>query len=295
MSQPEYEAPQSTRRRLEPFGGLAQRAGYQKLKEEAIRTLPRQECFERGYLTVKDLDDEELRYGRCRDEAGRIPNKNGKRTELIPRDMYDEMIAEHELRYKQKLRERLDDMLDIMDEIARDDTVEPRDRFEAAKYLFERTAGKTPENVMVNVQHAPWEELLSQVAGIAPMSRAEHRELGVGIVEGEIVEVDAEGNVIEDEYWTEGDIPRNQPPLEPEPHQDEPERNYGRRADENRSYAEQVQDAQDLQKRRKEARAKIQNAKKQRKIDRALGADAIKDEITGVTLGENGELKFEQS
>jgi hypothetical protein len=301
------------------------------MKEEALLTLPRQKCFELGYITVKDLDDEELRHGRCRGEDGRIPNKNGRKTELIPRDLYDEMVAEHELRYKQKLRQRLDDMLDIMDDIARDDTVEPRDRFEAAKYLFERTAGKTPDNVLVNVRHAPWEELLAQVAGIAPMSRAEHMALDrVGIVDAEIVEEDAfaegtqegtpeagdsrdaeqgyqtttgkpkqttkaEANAADMNYWVEGDVTKRgqnvQPPAEP--HQDQPEKNYGRRADENRSYAQQVQDAQDLAKRRKEAKAKIQNAKKWRKVDRALGADAIKDEITGVTLGEDGKMEFD--
>ena len=83
-------------------------------------------------------------------------------------------------------------MLDIMVDIAQDDTVEPRDRFEAAKYLFERTAGKTPDTVNVTVKQAPWEELLSQVAGIAPMNRDEHRRLGVGIVDAEVVEDDEE-------------------------------------------------------------------------------------------------------
>ena len=96
-------------------------------------------------------------------------------------------------------------------------------------------------------------------------------------------------------YWVEGDITHHAPGQpQTEPHQAEPERNYGRRADEARSYQQQVQDAQDLAKRRKEAKAKIQNAKKQRKIDRAMGADAIRDEITGVTLDEDGKVKFVQ-
>ena len=293
----------TTRKALTPFGGIRGQAGFQKLKEEAIRKLPRQECFDRGYITVKELDDEELVAGRCRDANGRIPKPKGK-TEYLPRELYDEMVAEHELRYKQKLRENLDNMLDVMIEIAEDETVEPRDRLEAAKYLFERTAGKTPETVTVNVKHAPWEELLSQVAGIAPMSRQEHRDLGVGIVDAELVEVDEDGEPItgepisEDdmnEYWVEGDITHHAPGQpQTEPHQAEPERNYGRRADEARSYQQQVQDAQDLAKRRKEAKAKIQNAKKQRKIDRAMGADAIRDEITGVTLDEDGKVKFVQ-
>jgi hypothetical protein len=324
------------RRELKPFGGINGQAAWLRAKEEAMRTKSRQYCFDHGFITAKDLDDEELVAGRCRDQSGRIPRTPGK-TELIPRHLYDEMVAEHELRFKQKLRENLNKMLDVMVDIANDDTVEPRDRFEAAKYLFERTAGKTPETVTVNVKHAPWEELLAQVSGIAPMTRAEHQALQIGIVDAEVIEdgeeeaqadqahafgeesgsdadpdvrmgstaypaverpdapaVPATGTVEDDGmYWTEGDVPSNVPPVHStEPYQDHPEANHGRRADEKRSYQQQVQDAQALMKRRKEARAKIQNAKKQRKITRALGADAITSEITGVTMDEDGKVKF---
>jgi hypothetical protein len=287
-------------RELKPFGGLNGQEAWKKAREQALRTRSRQYCFDHGFITAKDMDDEELVAGRCRDENGRIPRTAGK-TELIPRELYDEMVAEHELRYKQKLRMNLDKMLDIMVDIADDDTVEPRDRFEAAKYIFERTAGRTPETVNVTVKQAPWEELLSQVAGIAPMSRDEHRQMGAGIVDAECVEVDDEGHeVVVDtegeevaEYWTEGDVPA--PGDKPkEPYQDDPELNYGRRADEKRSYAQQAQDAQSLAKRRKEAKDKIRNATKQRKIARAVGADAIKDEITGINVEEDGKLRFEQ-
>jgi hypothetical protein len=232
-------------------------------------------------------------------------------------------------------------MLDIMTSIAEDETVEPRDRFQAAQYIFERTAGKTPDNVTVNVKVAPWEELLNQVTGIAPMTRDEHRRLRAGIVDAESVEVDENGEPIDvtmDDYFVEGDIkhgqetqkgqgaplseergtgfapygtdvptgnvpttePTDEPasPVEPqdEPYQDEPERNYGRRADENRSYAQQARDAQQLAKRRKEAKDKIRNAMKQRKIARAMGADATKGgpTITGVSVDDDGKMRFEQ-
>lgn len=194
--------PVASRVALKPFG--ADRAHELMMRDKAIRTLPRQEAFDKGYLTVKDLDDEELRYGRCRDINGHIPGKGNKKTILLPQDKYDAMIAEHELRFKQKLRQNLDDMLEIMVDIAKDDTVEPRDRFQAAQYLFERTAGKTPEHVNVTVKAAPWEELLGQVTGIAPMSRAEHRAaLGAGIVDAEVVEIHEEGAQYEGQLATE--------------------------------------------------------------------------------------------
>ena len=304
-------------RQLKPFGGVYGQQAWEQAKDKAIRTRSRQYCFDHGFITAKDLDDEELVAGRCRNENGVIPKKSGK-TELIPRELYDEMVAEHELRYKQKLRQNLDRMLDVMVGIADDDTVEPRDRFEAAKYIFERTAGKTPDTVTVSIKRAPWEDLLSQVAGIAPMNRDDHRRLGVGIVDAEVVE-DGEEEAQEealgeergqnfDPYVQRPDRPAaaapttvpTERPTGPgaeyveEPYQDEPELNYGRRADEKRSYAQQAQDAQSLARRRKEAKQKIQNATKQRKIARAVGADAIKDEITGVDLGEDGKIRFEQ-
>ena len=146
--------------------------------------MTRQEMFDHGFLTVADLDDEELRYGRCRDRAGRIPRVTNK-TQLIPRDLFDEMVLEHERRTDQKLRQQLDVMLDVMIDVATDDTVEPRDRLEAAKYLFERVAGKTPERVNVTVQKAPWEELMG---GIAHMTREESRRRREGVVDAEVVE-----------------------------------------------------------------------------------------------------------
>lgn len=374
-------------KQMRPFG--ADKAHALMMKREAIRTLPRQVAFDRGYLTVKDLDDEELRYGRCRDETGHIP-KNGRKTELIPQERFDEMIAEHEMRFKQKLRQNLDDMLEIAIEIAKDPTVEPRDRFEASKYLMERVVGKTPETVNVNIKAAPWEELMGQVTGIAPMSRSEHRQLqGAGIVDAEVVDIQEDGSehdqadvpITDDQGQRDNipdpeaqdpvqpqDLPENdtsapippvvsvhqarpsepdsgqpvqsQPQSQPqatntqpgtrvgqepspgEPYSEyvevpvgpdtiakvdnqrpplkttdepgiDPSLDYGRRADQKRTYAEQARDAQDLARRRKERRDAVQNAKKQRKIARALGADAIEDEITGATVSEDGQVTFE--
>jgi hypothetical protein len=359
--------PITTKKMLQPFGGINAAVSQQRLKEEALRTRPRQECFDLGYITVKDLDDEELRFGRCRDESGRIPTKTGK-TETIPKEQYDAMIAEHELRFKQKLRQNLDDMLDVMVDVAKDDTVEPRDRFEAAKYLFERVAGKTPETVNVNVKTAPWEDLLNQVTGIAAMTRAEHRAADhAGIVEAEWYDETSDGQAEAKLPEHNQDQPEstirtppatkpanmesdkvddvNAQPAEevvpgyptqagatglPRPDSIQGRAQYGQRSDvapgeapgmdqrppgyvanndkqvpytdadtyghrkaERKDYAQQTRDAVELARRRKEARDARNTAKKQRKIARALGADAIKDEITGATIGDDGQVQFE--
>lgn len=357
--------PHVTRHQLQPFGGIRAAAALTNLREEALRTLSRQECFDKGFLTVKDLDDEELRYGRCRDESGNIPKVN-KKTETIPRHIYDAMVAEHELRYKQKLRQNLDAAIDTMVDIMNDDTAEPKDRFQAAQYIFERTAGKTPDNVNVNVKAAPWEDLLGQITGIAPLSRAEHRELQSGIVEAEWDEIDdqkgdrpdeadildpnqaepqgpirqaqaeqhadVEPAKVDDvgahttptperqadstptaespEFHTQKDGPtaqavdRDIEDVGPGPkwavdnekpvyHNEGDIHTYGHRKAQAKSYAEQARDAAELAIRRKEAKTKRNDAKKNRKIARAMGADAIKDEITGVNVGDDGQVQFE--
>lgn len=321
-----------------PFG--RDKAAALMLKEEALRKLTRQECFERGYITVKDLDDEELVRGKCRDLSGHIP-RTGAKTEMVPLHLYDAMVAEHELRYKQKLRENLDGALNVMTGIMLDDTVEPRDRFEAAKYIFERTAGKTPETVNITVKQAPWEGVMNDITGIGAISREEHRKLKeagpAGIIDVEIVDEDgvqpedipqdgegsAESDVVPvhqprpDEQDSEpqqaetvGQEPNVRKYVDGEPVFDRdparpvedtpspevvppPEMSYGSRRTEAKSYADQARAAADLANRRKEAKARIRDATKNRKIARAMGADAIETEITGATVGEDGKLTFD--
>jgi hypothetical protein len=148
--------------------------------------MTRQQAFNAGYIPVEDLDDEELRVGRCRAANGKIP-RVASRTELLPNMLYDKMIQEHFKRSNEKLRTQLDVALATMVDIMTDDTCEPKDRMEAAKYLYERVAGKTPDRVQVQVSKAPWEEMLG---GIAQISRAESHALRAEqpVLEAEVVE-----------------------------------------------------------------------------------------------------------
>jgi hypothetical protein len=150
-----------------------QKANDEIARREAVRNMTRQQAFNAGYLSVKDLDDEELRAGKCRGPDGNIPKVVGK-TEVMDDDQYQMMVAEHEKRWNQNLRERLDVMTEVIASVALDDTVEPRDRVEAAKYIIERVAGKPTERVQVNVSKAPWEEMLAGIA--SGISREESRK-----------------------------------------------------------------------------------------------------------------------
>lgn len=142
-----------------------------KRNMEIAKALTRQDMFRLGFVKVEDLDDEELRVGHCRSEDGVI-HQDKKKIDALPSDVYQAMVQEHARRTNEKLRRQLDIALDTMVEIMVDPTVEPRERFEASKYLFERVAGKTASQVNVEVtQKQPWEEVM----GIAHLSREESR------------------------------------------------------------------------------------------------------------------------
>lgn len=170
-------------RTVEPEPFFRQAAEAERLRHKA-RNMTRQDMFNNGMLTVKDMDDEELRAGRMRDNLGRIP-KVTKTLENIPRDLYDAMVAEHQTRTQEKFREQLDEALNTLVGIMTDDTCEPKDRADAAKYLIERTMGKTPERVQVAVAKAPWEEMLGDFANT---SRERHAKLEQGVIDAEVVE-----------------------------------------------------------------------------------------------------------
>lgn len=156
-----------------------------QMTQLAARNMTRQEMFNKGLLTVEDLDDEELRLGRCRDKNGRIPRVT-KTLENIPRDLYEEMIAEHHKRIHEQYRQQLNGALATFAECMADPSAEWRDRNEAAKYITERVIGKPQERVQVTVTKAPWEELLSDVAHI---TRQQHLALKEGAIDVESFDV----------------------------------------------------------------------------------------------------------
>lgn len=295
----------------EPFFKDAIQADRRK---SIAANMTRQDMFDNGFITVADLDDEELRLGKCRNTDGRIPRTTNK-TSMVRRDLYDEMIAEHEKRTDEKLRQQLDIAIDTMVDIMTDDTAEPRDRFEASKYLFERVKGKTPEKVSVTVKQEPWQELLGGVAKITRQQSLAQREA----IDAEVVatpsdstgdEERAEGVPGEPEdgdglraraadidptqtpladmgYASQGDIAdiRIKPPgIAPTwENPVNPSATMGIRETKSEEIRRTAEEALALAERRKEARDRIQRAKKTRIIKRTLGVmGTTKVDLTGV-------------
>lgn len=166
------------------YSDLHRQQREQEKHRRDLAGMSRQDLLNNGYITVQDLDDEELRVGRCRDRAGRIPPVSNK-TALLPRDLYDEMVAEHLKRTHEKFRQQLDVALNTMVDIMTDESVEPKDRADAAKYLMERTIGKPVERVAVHAQKEPWEEIAMDVGRT---TRAEHERRKREALDVEVVD-----------------------------------------------------------------------------------------------------------
>lgn len=295
------------------------------------KNMTRQQAFNAGYIPVTDLDDEELRVGRCRAANGKIP-RVGSRTEVLSKQLYDNMIQEHFKRSNEKLRSQLDVALATMVDIMQDDTCEPKDRMEAAKYLYERVAGKTPERVQVAVTRQPWEEVLG---GIAQISRAESHAMrsGQSIVDAEIVDTEPDSESYahppsENAEEAESDERAEPSESDSSPSKGDSDRHYydlngeplvgdyrisrptympGHEQPQNNSATaplvtntghansevlrDEVEAAKELAARRKAARKRIQDAKKRRAIARATGQDA-KGHTTIEMTESDGKIQF---
>lgn len=140
---------------------------------EVAKIISRNDMFLRGMISVEELDDEELRLGRARNNNGLFEN-NSKKTSLLPPTLRELVDQEHSRRMSERLRQIQDRALETMVGIMDDRTAEPADRFKASQYLFERVNGKTSEKLAVTIQKAPWEEVFE---GIGQLSREQSRML----------------------------------------------------------------------------------------------------------------------
>ena len=306
--EPKADGPKTIDRSDYPpfFRERAKQAEYQR----QAAMMSRQDMFLHGVIGVEDLDDEELRLGRCRDAHGRIMRPSNK-TEMVPRDLYEAMVAEHAKRFDEKLRQELDDALDTMAEIMKDPTVEPKDRADAAKWFVDRVRGKAVDRVAVTVQKQPWEELLGDVAHV---TRAQHEAMKRGeIIDAEVVGADEsapqahhEGMATSGGQETQqqadlepdsmGHVGTNyveaQPftPADPTPTHDNP---HHAKADHKEPLSAQIAEAQAEAARvaeaRKDRRKTFQNAKSRRIAARLSGADVLQRKLSGTDFGKAQE------
>jgi hypothetical protein len=103
-----------------------------------------------------------------------------KTTGLDPklRKLYDDLTIELYERADAKLRGALLDAVDVMIDVMDDVSNDPRDRMNAAKYVFERIRGKTPEVVEVR-QDKPFHVVFERLSAELPLAPT--------VVDGEII------------------------------------------------------------------------------------------------------------
>lgn len=169
-----------------------------------LLNMTRQELFDLDLLTVEDMDDEELRRGQCRLPNGRFEDRKGMHR-LIKKDKYDKLVAEHMKRNNDKIRSQMDAALEVMCDIMNDDTCEPKDRMDAAKYIFERSAGKTPDKVDVKVSTQPWEDMFSGISNTTRRASRAQR----GIQDAEFTVEDSDGPVQDTQSNAAKDVGQN--------------------------------------------------------------------------------------
>lgn len=113
-----------------------------------------------GELDVEDLDDEELIKGQLRADDGTF---RGQPSLLIPRTMHQRIIRELVMRGDGKLKQYFNRALETHNEVMMNPRANPQARLEAARYIWERVAGKIPNEHVVTATVKKWEQMADEV------------------------------------------------------------------------------------------------------------------------------------
>ena len=165
-------------------------------------TLTRWEQLEIGYISVDDLDDEELRRGQCRRADGDFP----QRTKQIPRQIYDKMVNRLFERAQEMFRQNLFTAVETLGTIVEGDAYEPADRIKAANIIIDRVLGKSVEKVDLTVEQKPYERILKGVNFSESREEARLRRENATTAEG-----------LDEDDWIEGEIDETWTPESPAP------------------------------------------------------------------------------
>lgn len=131
-----------------------------KGKKKVIRVNPRMQAIMDGTLSIEDLDDEEIFRGQIRADNGTF---QGRPTDAIPRKFYNAAATELMRRFQQRVNEKLEPALKVLEEIANNPKAPADARYKSAVYLIERAAGKVPEKTEMSVEIRKWEEDIEEL------------------------------------------------------------------------------------------------------------------------------------
>jgi hypothetical protein len=106
----------------------------------------------RGDEDLTLWDDEELIRGQRRDRNGRW---SGRPPKVVPTAVHGELVRRRLSKAAELLRESVVDAALLLREVVTDEDADYGDRIKAANLIIERVMGKTPESLLVKVEHEP--------------------------------------------------------------------------------------------------------------------------------------------
>lgn len=138
-------------------------------RQDRIDKLDRVQKFMQGFLSVEELDDDEITGSFVRTSEG-VPIKS-----IVLGKKFEQLIGkELHVRLNRYLTSKTPRALEVMYQIMDSEMVEPADRINAAKFIIERTMGKTPDVVISHkTEEKPYESILESIES---GSRADHRK-----------------------------------------------------------------------------------------------------------------------
>ena len=231
--------------------------------QDRIEKLDRVQRFMQGFLTVEELDDDEIVGGYVRDSNGN-PIANQRIGVRFQQDMVKELAR----RMNKFLQMKLPNMLKVVTDIAESDIVEPQDRLKAAVWAAERVIGKTPEVIVHGRTDKPYESIFENIESGSREAYRVNSQRAIEVGEDETI-LDAE---IESEDESEDESVENslvKPVLSTES-----EKTYDVKP------ADKVEKYISLEQHRADVKAKkdrIKKAKSRRYAARAAGAPTVAD------------------
>ncbi len=108
-----------------------------------------------GDLKVTDLDDDEIRMGKCKDKNGGF---TGRPPAVFPRALHDAMRLEFQRRINEKFQAAVDIAYVTLIDVATSPRSAADARVKAAALLMERGLGKVPDKVFSEIVVKKFEE-----------------------------------------------------------------------------------------------------------------------------------------
>lgn len=162
-------------------GGKATRPDDKRLKANRPKKEPKyksrwQQLMD-GDLTVEELDDEEIKKGRCKDRDGQF---RGRPPKEFPRALHDALHNEFMRRTEASFKPLVELATQALVEITQNRRAAAPARVQAANILLERGAGKVTDKVMAEVITKKFEENIEGLFVDVPDEVAKKRQEKAG-------------------------------------------------------------------------------------------------------------------